>query len=256
VLDREGIPVRAIAGTSIGAEIGAFYASGMSIGEMVRLAKATGRRKTLELFLPDFTGGGLASGKHILAFFDAFFGGRAIEDLEIPFAAVATDIRTGEQVVLDRGRLASAVRASVSIPGLLAPVRVGGRLLIDGGVVNPLPADVARERFGAPVVAVSVHRGGPFGGSLRSGRPPRFRAVVERSAEIVQEEIVRLRLEHAAPDVLIEPVIRRIGDLDFHRGAEALAAGRHTARQALPAIRRALAGSARKHAGSPGGHRH
>lgn len=245
VLDREGISVRAIAGTSIGAEVGAFYASGMSIKEMVLVVGATGRRKTFELFLPDFASGGLASGKHIVEFLAQCFGDRRIEELAIPFVAVATDLETGEQVVIDRGPLGIAVRASISIPGVLAPVSMGNRLLVDGGLVNPLPADVARERFGFPVIAVAVHGSVGLRRSPRAGHPRSAPAIVDRSNKIIQQELVRLRLAQAPPDILIEPNCRRIGTLEFHRGVEALAAGRRAARQSLPAIARALARAAR-----------
>jgi len=151
------IPIRAIAGTSIGAEIGAFYVSGMAPDELAVVATGFDWKQILALFMPDLPTGGLISGVHIMEFLRDKLGTVAIEDLTIGFAAVAADLESGEQVVIDRGDLVEAVRASISLPGLIAPLHVDKRTLVDGGVVNPLPVDVAREYFGGPVVAVGVH---------------------------------------------------------------------------------------------------
>lgn len=157
VLAEEGIAVRAVAGTSVGAEIGAFVASGMSIADLAAVATSFDWKKTLQLFLPDLPTGGLISGVRIVDFLHSWIGAQRIEDLAIGYLAMAADLRTGEPVILDRGDLVEAVRASISVPGIVAPHRQGERWLVDGGVVNPLPFDVARERFGGPVVAVAVH---------------------------------------------------------------------------------------------------
>lgn len=159
VLSENNIPVRAIVGTSIGAEIGAFYATGMPLEELAGIATDFDWKQTLGLFLPDLPTGGLVSGVRIMEFLRRRLGERHIEDLAIGYVAVAADLETGAQVVIDRGDLVDAVRASVSIPGLIAPLRLFGRTLVDGGVVNPLPFDVARRRFGGPVIAVAVHAG-------------------------------------------------------------------------------------------------
>lgn len=154
------IPVRAIVGTSIGAEIGAFYATGMPLDELTSIAIAFDWKQTLRLFLPGLpVGGGLVSGVRITDFLRDRLGERRIEDLALGYIAMAADLDTGEQVVMDRGDLVEAVRASVSLPGLLAPLRLGGRTLVDGAVLNPLPFDVARQHFGGPVVAVATHAG-------------------------------------------------------------------------------------------------
>jgi len=157
ILAENDIPIRAVAGTSIGAEIGAFFVSGMVVDELVAVATGFDWKQTLALFMPDLPTGGLISGVHIMEFLRGQLGTRTIEDLSIGYAAVAADLESGEQVVLDSGDLVEAVRASISLPGLIAPLRLGERALVDGGVVNPLPFDVARERFGGPVVAVGVH---------------------------------------------------------------------------------------------------
>lgn len=161
VLEEAGIQVHAIAGTSVGAEIGAFLAAGMPLPELVTLANSFDWKRTLGLFFPDLpSGGGVASGKNIMAFLSSSLGREyLIEELSIGYVAVAADLESGKQVVIDRGSLIDAVRASISMPAVLSPHLVNGRLLVDGGIVNPVPFDVARTFFGGPVVAVAVNAG-------------------------------------------------------------------------------------------------
>lgn len=265
------IPVRAVAGTSIGAEVGAFFASGFPMDELCRIGSAVDWRRTLRLFMPDLASGGLCSGRRILEFLRTHFGDRLIETLPIPWIGIATDLDSGEEVILDSGALAPAVRASISLPGLLVPFRLGDRLLIDGGVVNPLPIDVARARFGGPVLAVSlqavtveslVRSREPHSVWLRvpralrsSWRRARLRRstaerdemnwrarwVMSRSASITQAALVRLRLQQTPPDLLLLPDVRHIGPLEFYRGSEAIEAGRQEVLRRLPEIERLLA---------------
>jgi NTE family protein len=187
-LAERDIPVRAVAGTSIGAEIGAFFVSGMPIAELVALATAFDWKQTLQLFMPDLPAGGLVSGKRIMQFLRERLGTRRIEELTLGYAAVGTDLETGEQVVLKEGSLVDAVRASISLPGLLAPHRIGERWLVDGGVLNPVPFDVARELFGGPVVAVAVHSGArPFTRRPPSQRPARAREWLARARQLLEQ---------------------------------------------------------------------
>jgi len=157
ILAENSIPVRAVVGSSIGAEIGAFLASGVPMNELEKLATTMDWKLTLQLFMPDLPTGGLVSGRKIIDYLNKELGTHNIEDLPIGFAAVTTDLETGEQVVIYRGGLVDAVRASISIPGIIAPYLIDRRWLVDGSVVNPIPFDVARGRFGGPVLAVGVH---------------------------------------------------------------------------------------------------
>ncbi|MHB1950612.1 MAG: patatin-like phospholipase family protein [Acidiferrobacteraceae bacterium] len=274
VLEQRGIPVRAVVGTSIGAEVGAFFSSGFPMAEVCRIGSTVDWRRTLRLFMPDRASGGLCSGRRILEFLQTHFGDQLIENLPVPWVGIATDLDSGEEVILDTGPLALAARASLSIPGLLAPFPINGRLLIDGGVVNPLPIDVARARFGGPVLAVSLQS--LASGSRRPLRPQRrgwlrasralrstwrrvaarapsqtpaafddmdwrVRWVMSRTAGITQAALVRLRLQQAPPDLLLHPDVGHIGPLEFYRGAEAIEAGRREVLQRLPEIERILA---------------
>lgn len=282
VLAEQGLAVRAVTGASIGAEIGAFLASGMSAAEITALATGFDWKQTLQLFLPDLPAGGLVSGRNIVEFLDECLGGARIEDFPLGYAAVATDLERGEQVVLDRGSAVDAVRASISIPGLMAPPEQDGRLLVDGGVVNPLPVDVALARFGRPLVAVAIDEASqrrsrlPQASVQWAGRlahlldqpwareAPLLRAwleqqstptnrhsraqdwsslrVLERSLAITRLELVRQRLAQAPPDLTLTPAVEDIGVLEFYRAEEAIEAGRQTALAAAPTLRRLLAG--------------
>ncbi len=157
VLERERIPIRAVVGTSIGAEIGAFLATGTPVIQMERMATDMDWISTMRLFAPDFGEAGISSGKGITEYLSPWLAGKRIEELPLGFAAIAADLNTGEEVVIREGDLLDAVRASISLPGLLTPFRKNGRVLIDGGVVNPVPFDVARALFGGPVLAVQAH---------------------------------------------------------------------------------------------------
>ena len=124
VLNAERMPVRAVVGTSIGAQIGAFLASGMPVDDLAALATAVDWKQTLQLFFPDLPTGGLISGVRIVDFLNSWIGKHQIEELNMGYAAVATDLVSGEQVVLDSGDLVEAVRASISVPGVIArPLR-------------------------------------------------------------------------------------------------------------------------------------
>jgi NTE family protein len=275
VLSENNVHVRAIAGTSIGAEIGAFYASGMSGDELAAVATEFDWKQTLALFVPDLPTGGIVSGVRILDFLRGKLGTRRIEELPIRFAAIAVDLESGDEVVLDSGDLVEAVRASVSLPGLIAPHRLNGRALVDGGVLNPLPFDVAHERFGGPVIAVAVQRStrtpppaptpqwlarvdqllqqpwmarAPglrawLSGQLESRRADHSsepawttRRVLDRVFEMSQAQIVRLRQQRHPPEMMIAPDVGEIGVLEFYRAGEAIAAGRRAAESRLPEI--------------------
>jgi NTE family protein len=275
VLEEHRVPIQAVAGTSVGAEIGAFLASGMPAGEMVALATSFDWKLTLQLFFPDLPAGGLVSGKRILAWLGEKLGHALIEELPLAFAAVATDLERGEEVVLDRGPLVDAVRASVSVPGTLAPFRLGDRVLVDGGVLNQVPCDVARRLYGGPVLGVAVHaasqqwarpakRNGGWQARLRQLLAERWtrgakhlrpgleaeaeaaegadladwsvQLVLRRSALISQALLVNLRLAASPPDLLLVPDVHDIGMLEFHRAEEAIEAGRKAARERVGEI--------------------
>ncbi len=156
VLDEEKIPIDFIAGTSIGALIGAIYASGISAKEMEEIVLNLDRRKTTSFFTPTIPYSGLVEGKRITEFMKSIIGNPNIEDLKIPFATIATDVMSGREVIMTKGSTVEAVRASISIPGIFTPFKVNGDFLIDGGLVNPLPVNRVHDMGADFIIAVNV----------------------------------------------------------------------------------------------------
>ena len=156
VLVANHISVDFIAGSSMGALIGALYASGLSIERMEDIACNTDWNLTAKMFTPTLPWAGLVEGNRIRQFFRTLIGDKNFDDIKLPFAAVTTDVQTGEEIVIENGSLIEAVRASISIPGVFTPVRHQNRFLVDGGVVNPIPVDVVRNMGADIVIAVNV----------------------------------------------------------------------------------------------------
>jgi len=156
VLEREGIKVSAIAGTSGGSLVGALYASGvMDVHEMQRMARTVKWRKMLKPTVPRM---GLISSEKLYHFVKEMIRDRTFESLPIPLAVVASDLRNGEKVVLTSGSVARAVQASCSLPVIFTPARINGRLLVDGGAASQLPVLTAKEVLGSGfVIGVDVN---------------------------------------------------------------------------------------------------
>ncbi|PKP59418.1 hypothetical protein CVT91_06735 [Candidatus Atribacteria bacterium HGW-Atribacteria-1] len=157
VLEAYHIPIDMIAGTSIGSVVGSVYATGASVKQMKEAALAMKRSKTISLMVPTLPYSGLISGNRAEEILNKIaLKDKTFDDLEIPFAAVATDIKTGAKVILNQGSVIKAVRASISIPGIFTPVKYQDYYLVDGGLVDPVPVDVV-EKMGADIIiAVSL----------------------------------------------------------------------------------------------------
>ena len=266
-----GIFPDVIAGTSIGAVVGGCYAAG-KLDAIEAFARSLTKRRVFALMDLSFSGMSLISGERLKAALEHEVKGLSIEDLPIPFAAVATEIGTGHEIWLQRGALDLAIRASYALPGIFEPVRVGERYLFDGALVNPVPVTVCRalgadyviginmaadmmyrskvvpDQAAAPGTAAGI---GPFAGrlgsALENGLLPRY---FERSAggapnvatamvdafNIVQDRILRSRLAGDPPDAIVNTRGNDIGMFDFHRADEAIAMGRDAARRTLPTI--------------------
>jgi len=245
VLAREGIPVDCLTGTSMGGVIAAAYAAGMSPAEIESEALATTRWRNLaslaDLSLPRQ---GLFRGNRLLAYFERHFGQRTFADLDLPLALVAVDLNTGQEIILREGPVALAVRATVALPGLLAPVEVDGRRLADGGLLNNLLADVARQIGAEVVIAVdlSPRRGEIWLNHIRwapEGVADTLH-VLGDSVGVMVSAANEQKLEQARPEVLIRPAIPAgVNALaGYNRAAELIAAGERAAEAALPEIRR------------------
>jgi NTE family protein len=229
VLEREGIPVDCVAGTSAGSVVGAAYAAGLSPEKLLELGNALRWR---DVARPAFSRYGLISFARLETYFVRILGDLTFSDLKRPFAAVAADLESSEQVVLRTGRVAPAVRASCSVPILVKPVELGGRLLVDGGVLNNLPISVARE-LGVDVV-IAVNLGCP------QGRRPR--GLTEIILWTLETLLQRAGDDPATADVYIPVPVRGLRSLASRSTlSSSLALGEAAAEKALPAIRAALA---------------
>jgi NTE family protein len=234
VLAEERIPVAVIAGTSVGAVIGALYADRPDVFALEYEALAIDEHDLLDRSLLSLlSGGGYAKGERIETYLGTRLAHAAIEDLPLRFAAVATDLTSGATVSFERGPVARAVRASAAIPGIFAPVELDGRLYVDGGVSDPVPADVVRRLGAEVVIAVSIPREIPE-------EPPRTQVgVAMQSIAIMAAEIGRCREQEA--DVVVTPQVGDVAFDDFSQKRRLIEAGIAATRAALPEIRRAIA---------------
>ncbi|HXX47731.1 MAG TPA: patatin-like phospholipase family protein [Myxococcota bacterium] len=273
-LAEAGIPVDAIAGTSAGALVGALWAT----GQLELFARELREREPADLLRyldPVWPRVGLLSGERATDYLRGLLGDWRIEDLPIPFAAVAVDLVSGEEVWIRSGKLLDAVRASISLPGIFVPVREGGRLLVDGALRNPVPV-AALEPLDVDVrIAVNLHAqpvreleprarkkpvmsrlGEAFESGLArlSGRPrpeaaapepdlpagPNLIEILTASMSVLEHEIARHRLAREPVDVVLAPDVRGIRSFEFHKAARAIAAGRKELEEKLPELRAAL----------------
>ncbi|MBE0596671.1 MAG: patatin-like phospholipase family protein [Desulfuromonadales bacterium] len=151
VLEEEEIPVHSLAGSSIGALIAALFAAGLPARQMETVAREIDWRRLARLLDPVFPSSGLIDGARVARFMEELLPVRTFEELRLPLAVVTTDIESGEPVIIRNGDLLTALRAAIAFPGIFPPVRFGNRFLVDGGLVNPVPADLPRQ-LGADVV--------------------------------------------------------------------------------------------------------
>ena len=177
-------------------------------------------------------------GDRLEAFLGKNLKHRTIETFRIPYAAVATHLRTGRTVVFEKGPVARAVHASAAIPGVFVPVEIGGEVYVDGGVTNPVPVDVARRAGCDVVIAVSIPAAVP------ASTPKTPIEIAYHAVTVMSAEIGRLRARDA--DVLVEPAVGDVAYDDFTQKKRLIDAGETAARSALPAIRAAIAAKTRR----------
>ncbi|WP_412024049.1 patatin-like phospholipase family protein [Burkholderia cepacia] len=265
VLEENRIPVDCIAGTSMGAVVGGLYASGMAAADMqkrlseVNLADiafdVTDRadlpqtsREDERLYINGLTLGfgkdgvkapvGLVQGNRLQALLADWTASvptnQPFDRLPIPYRAVATDLQTGQMVVLDHGSLPLAIRASMAMPGLFAPAEINGRALVDGGLVSNLPVDTARQMGANVVIAVDI------GSQLRPLDALASPADVMQQMVgiLIRQNVSAQRQQITANDVLLTPALGSLGFTDFQNARQAISAGEAAATAALPRLKR------------------
>lgn len=280
-LEEAGLKVACVAGTSAGALVGAVYASGR-LREFEDLSEQMDWKKVLYFFSDiSFARAGLVDGEKVCKMIRKYTSGRNIEDLPLPFQAVAADIMTGEEVVLDRGEIIDAVRASIAFPGIFTPVKIQNRLLVDGGIVNPVPVRVVREMGADFVIAVDLNhdRMSPEARSLREekkgdGKPdgneielpeplrkfsgklkevmadfkiqrrsaPHIFDILGNASRIMEGRLSEVMLKADPPDILIQPKVGHVSFMEFNRSVGTISAGYDAAQEPLLKAARRIRG--------------
>jgi len=282
VLTEAGYAPEVIAGTSIGAVVGGCYSAG-KLEPLREFALGLTKRRVVGLMDFHLGGAGLISGGRLKRLLERDLAGLQISDLKQIYAAVATELGTGHEIWLTRGSLVDALRASYALPGVFDPVKLGGRWLMDGALVNPVPVTAARALGADIVICLNLNNDLSGRGTIIqnhgsdpdplipeleirpeprwydgiSGAAKRVRNIVGRPSEnrpglagvmidafnITQDRISRSRLAGDPPDVMIGPKLGRIGLFDFHRADETMELGRQAAQRALDDIAALVAAS-------------
>lgn len=245
-LEQAGIRPQIICGTSIGALVGAVHAA-QKLDVLEAWVLGLTWRRVLGFFDVSFNGGFLKGAK-LTAFLRDNLLEHTMADLSRPFAAVATDLRSGNEIWLREGKVVDVVRASIALPGLFTPAELDGRLLVDGALVNPVPVSLCRA-MGADIV-IGVDLGSRLTGlqsrdrQEREGRSvqPNMIEVITESINIMQVRITRSRLAGEPADVMIAPMLGDLGLLDYHRAAESIREGRAATQAMLPQLQQLLQG--------------
>ena len=232
VLEQEGLPIDMIAGTSVGALIGALYAQGKDVSQIKDLAIDLASKRFT--FLVDLTLSktGLIRGRKIEDKLKLIFGDTEFGDLKIPFACVATDIDSGEEVVINQGPVWEGVRASISMPVILAVAKWEDRYLVDGVLVNPVPVSILTAMGADFIIAVNVIPDR----SVKETSEPNIFGVIMQTLHIVGYHAVKSSLARA--DLVIEPRIEHIALTDFHRVDECARQGELATQEVIPEIKR------------------
>jgi NTE family protein len=232
VLEAQKVPIHMVVGTSAGSLVGSIYASGKSAFEMQAIAMKLEKDHVIDYDWKIWKGG-LIKGEKLENFINQIVGNAPIEKLKIPYYAVATNAGTGKETVFARGNTGMAVHASCSVPGVFQPVVIGKDSYVDGGVVSPVPVDVAR-RYGADVViAVDIS------GGISNVAPRGIMSSVSRSVDIMYMKNIDDQLKRA--DVVIRPNVKDIGSTDMEKFNEAIFEGEKAATAKVNQIQAILA---------------
>ena len=273
---KHGIVPDVVVGTSIGAVVGGCYAAHL-LDDLEAWARKLTFRGLLSYLDISLSGAGLINGRRLASQLSSALHDTRIEDLPVRFAAIATEFNTGHEIWLTRGRIIDALQASYSLPGIFPPVRIGGRWLVDGALVNPVPISTARSLGARVVIAVHLNsdlsgRGSIianhgsddsdvmpesngnrgfrdlFGGRgtlmrqlFGSRERPGIPTVMVEAFNVMQDRITRARMAGDPPDVLIAPKVGQIGWFDFHRASESIALGIEATERSLPEIKESIA---------------
>lgn len=217
VLDDLDLKPSIISGTSIGALIGAFYSAGMDGKEIEKLFDDMGIRKMSSMVdISLFGGSGLLKGKKVEEFLTSHLPVRKFSELAIPLKVVATDFWKREEVVFDSGDLVTAIRASIAVPVVMEPMQIEGRILTDGGTVNPLPYDLIRDDCD---ILIAIDVSGEKVPEQHDPVPNMLENIFS-TFQTMQASIIRSKMNNSRPEILVQPHLRNIQLMDFYRKDE------------------------------------
>lgn len=226
VLEEEGIPIDYVAGSSVGAFIGALYVGGQPISAFEKVLPTVKWRQLVNMTMPVQ---GLVDNKPMARFVEKYIGPVNFEDLPIPFAAVASDAVTGDAYIMNKGRVSHAICASTAIPGVMKPVKYNDRLLIDGGVVHPVPVSLVRSMGADIVIAVDLSTSFQVKKNSKT-----FISSIMNTIEIMSERILREEMQLA--DVVLNPQLG-VNQMTFKASSEFIRVGSEVTREAMDTIR-------------------
>ncbi|TZE81414.1 patatin-like phospholipase family protein [Calorimonas adulescens] len=224
-LERHGIKPDCVAGCSMGALLGAIYCSGISASVLEQLAINISPRQWMDISLSRT---GIMSGKKLESLIYTLTGGKNIEDLPIPFIAVATDVMTSSPYIFKDGPIHTAVRASTAIPGIFEPVSLGDRILVDGGFVDNVPVDLLDEMEVDLTIAVDV------GFSFTNSKPTNLFEIILLSIDTMQKKLHELNPIKA--DLIIKPDVSAIRPNQFEKAADCIKIGEETTEDFLSKV--------------------
>ena len=220
VLEKNNIPIDFIAGVSIGSVVGGFYAYTKNIEKIEEIALSNNWRHTLSLFFDPSLSQGLVNGRKIKIFIENIIGKIHFKDLKIPFSVVTTDIKTGKAVIMDKGEVATAIRASSSIPLIFKPVKLGNSLLVDGGLSIPVPAGVVRG-MGADIV-IAVNLDADYFSDIQDSNFGFYR-IANNSIKLLRYNLSSSNIRDA--DIIINPKVGKVGWNKFIDSKSVILAG-------------------------------
>jgi NTE family protein len=237
---KHNIPIDYISGSSIGAWVGAHYALYKDIEKTEEFTVGKKKEKLLSFLEPSLSGG-LIKGEKVEALLDGWLGISYFKDAKIPVRVIATDLVRGEPVVFDSGRLGFAVRASMAIPGLFMPVKFQDKILVDGGVSNPVPDDIVKA-MGADIV-IAVNLDNFQGQESLDGDNLSLNKIAIRSAEVLRHYLSQYSIKHA--DIIIQPKLKKYSSWREYFmkdvGSEIVRIGEEETEQFIPRIKELLA---------------
>jgi len=229
VLEENNIPIDFIAGSSIGAMVGGFYAAGLSIKEIEEIALSTNWRRVFSILFDPHLKQGLIGGEKLKTFIENYINGKKFEDCKVPFVTVATDLKTGEVVVLNKGEMAQAIRTSISIPLVFKPAEINGRMLVDGGLSAPVPVEIVRGMGADIIIAVNLDKH-----YCDEEWKPGWYDIANDSLNILRHHLALSNVANA--DIVIDINVGKNYWYQFTNGQDKILTGEKATKEVLPRL--------------------